>query len=223
MYRFLTQARLSHNEAANTVRRVLIELLALQEAGRPLLDAARAPVGGNVDYAGVGILSTADGQAQLSYKDPAVQVDLLESLKPVAKVDSTALEDDIEPEEPSFANEIESKLEESDAVIGEIRSQVAVPMDQEGQTAQAINGLGLTGEEQEQSAKFQASGAAIEEVQSEIAPSLDEEKSTAQSIGNGVSAGEEQDQSWLAFPLHDLSFRFAVSICCSHPSRRQIC
>ena len=76
----MTGPKIAHKHAARTVRRVLVELLALKEAGQPLSYAGSAPVSSDVDYEGIEIEDAGGGQVGLRYMDPALKIELLDSL-----------------------------------------------------------------------------------------------------------------------------------------------
>lgn len=147
-------------------------------------DASKAPAYSEVDYEGIDITVPSDGQAQLSYKDPVIQGELIDSLEPeegasaeVAlneqPVDEVGTEGDVtsneqvidevvtEEDDISYIEYLDSQLQQSEGSLERLKRQIG-------------------------SILLARSENSKEEINVETAP-------------------------WLKFPLTDLQFRFAVS------------
>ena len=119
-----------HREAAATARRVLIELLALEEADRPILDSLKAPIDSDVDYNHIGITVLADGRGELYIEDPAIRLNLQRSLQ-LSEVESQSLlaekavaEDKVNRKDFSSPGHAELVAEDSKQRIERFRAQL---------------------------------------------------------------------------------------------------
>ena len=194
----MTEKNIIQGESAATVRRVLIELLALQEEGRSLSDCSKASLDRNehLSYAGVDVMVADDGTARLGYKDPVLRSWLMESLEPEKELKDSVLD---------------STTEANSADLGEEGLVVEASTEPESN----VIGKGTVADSSSASAEENVAQEESETVEEMEVTTLEEERNfkIQQALAEEAQVAE-QERSWLEVSLKDLDFKFAVTNCC---------
>ena len=114
------------------------------------------PIESSVDYDDVDIVVSTDGRAQLSYKDPVIEADLLESLQlqeqqelniPLSEEDESLKEDEVDS---WVATDAESQIQQSEDRIQALHTQIEETRQIRAQTLEDESGNDYESKEQGQ-------------------------------------------------------------------------
>ena len=210
-------------------------MIALQQAGRPLTDAASAPLQTEVDFDDIE-LTVENGEPILRFEPPMEAADLLEALEPTDEItqaiedgmDEKILDEVDEPFEELSDEEIEVAKEETEGIEKRLESagvgndanredlgRELTPAEVE-EAARSTKESSL--EELRADSKLRTAAEAYENEQEELLSSTDEaerDEDAEDPVEDEeiplVTPIREYDAAYLTLPLTDLTFRFAVS------------